>query len=223
MKKLFLFIIIFCFYSISPHLVHGQSTNLQLALVYYHTPEELQTIFSTSTNVLEFLEGEDIASPVLLGLFSESQISTLRERSKYRIVLVDTNADLSRYVLLWHPQEDKGHLLEIYGTIIALSPKHTLVKLDEGKSFSHEGVGAEFFETPLTLEPIATPLPREELGTANPPTPTEKKVTPPKTSSSPFLFIMFAVILVVAGVIGVAVWIKKRKTRMEKEVNYPLQ
>lgn len=190
--------------------VDAQSSPV-LVISEYESVNELQELFSKSTRVLTYLNSSEMETGVFLGLVTEENIDFLK-KDEYNIRILDTSPSIDRYILLYHPQKNKGDLLSDLGEINQITPHFTLLKLDEGKEFVHDGVGVEFFENPflagISPPPNATPvLPQSENITP------VLQQEPASEGSENGIILVLAITLTVLIIFGLGViwYIKKRK------------
>lgn len=184
---------------------HAQSLS-KLAVVEYKDTQELNKLFPISQRVLVYLNGEDFETGIFLALVTDENIVSIKEQ-KFDVTIVDENPDLDRYILLYHPQINKSDVLKDLGEVRQITPHHTLLKLDEGKEFLHEGAGVEFFENPflegITPPPNATPvLPQ-----------TVNKGKPVARADSNIVILLISILITVllgAGV-GAFLYLKKKR------------
>lgn len=188
--------------------VQAQSIS-SLVAVEYEGVEQLNELFPYSSRVLLYLNAEDFDAAIFLALMTDENIQKI-QKLNYRVSIIDESPDLERYVVLYHPMDNQGDLLKEFGDVKQITKRHTLLHLHEGKEFSHEGVGAQFFESPflenITPPPLATPvLPIT--------TTTDKKEDSRRysTNSNGLILLISIVITLFAGFIIGVIWYIKRK------------
>lgn len=183
--------------------VSAQSTE-KLVIVEYKDTKELNELFPFSQRVLAYLNGENFETGIFLALVTDQDIESITEKN-YSLEILDESPDIDRYVLLYHPLKDKASLLRELGEVNSVTPHHTLLKLDEGKEFTHEGVGVEFFENPflegITPPPNATPVLPETTNNS------EKS----DQTNTGILLIAIVLTLVLGVGLGVYLYLKKKK------------
>lgn len=204
MKKLKLLLILFALLIVFVQRANAQSEPLSIVAVEYQTRDDIDFLFQNSTQVLEYLEGIEITTPTFLSLVTPEQKNAIQSKG-YKIRVIEENADIERFVLLYNPQPDQSEKLRPFGEPIAIGSHYTLLKLPVGGEFTHEGEGARFFDIPFskiispptlrtkTAEPIPTPTTSEKDGQYYKP-----------------LLIGGIVFIVIAIVIGVILWLKRR-------------
>lgn len=137
--------------------VFAQTNNLLLAVTPYKTREDLDFLFSQSTQVLEYLEGEDVESPIFLSVINEPQ-KVMYINKGFIPRIIDNNTDIPRYVLLYHPRENQSQKLLELGEVFPISKHYTLLKTLPNKPFTHEDAGLEFFDVPFSKIIVPPPL-----------------------------------------------------------------
>lgn len=192
----------------------AQTTNLLLAVTPYKTRADLDILFSQNTQVLEYLEGEDVEEPLFISLINESQKLMLLNKG-FNPKIYDTNTDIARYTLLYHPKENQFQNLSTLGEVFVLSNHYALLKSFSGKQFEHEGVAAQFFDIPFSKIISPPPLrtktvltPTAALSITSIPTPTIAK----ESTSSPKSGILILLTIIIM-VIGVSAFFILKKTR----------
>lgn len=191
MKKLFVALILL--FLITPSVLAQEP--LMLATTRYQTYTDLQNIFTTSTRVLNYLEGEDIEAPFALFLLTENQRLTLANMG-FDLTIIDPDAEITTYILLYHPLPDQANKLTLQGSIYPLSRHVTLLKLPPGEEFVHEGVASEFFEMPFQERVL---LPTIQTKRLEPNMATRLPATQELRQSSRYLLLVLSTILVILG------------------------
>lgn len=145
------------------HAAYATEGTLNLVVVPYATPNELDVLFEHSQRPLEYLDGEDVSTTLFIGLFTRSQLETLT-RSGLHPEVLDTDPDMTRYVYLYNALPDSASILSSYGDVFVLSPHHTLLKLASGVAFEHTKETSNFHVVPIPsslarpIKKIASPL-----------------------------------------------------------------
>lgn len=213
MKKIIILLLIFIAGCFNVQSVLAQVTDLYLVVVPYQTREDLDILFFNSTRTLQYLDGEDIPKPTFMALLTKDQEQILTSQG-YEVKIIDTNTDLSRYILLSNHQKDQSSLLRSLGEVTVISPYLTLLKIPAGQTFIHEGDAIMFDIVPWPEKSIPTPLYRTKTitGTDQPePTATATTPTPIKTAENPL--ISFLPILAIVGfvIIVLIILVLKKK------------
>ncbi|MDO8270110.1 MAG: hypothetical protein Q7T54_05590 [Candidatus Levybacteria bacterium] len=207
MNKIIVSIIVFVVFCISfTGGVQAQSQKI-LGVVTYVTHEDLLFIFQNTDRTLVYLDGESVEEPTFVGIFTSLQ-KDLIEKRNLKFKTIDENVNIAKYVMLYNPIPDQGSKLGSLGKSTQFTKKFTLLKLSEGKEFTHEGVGGEFFEVPflegITPPPNATPV--------EPLTVQDKPVEMKKVESSNIIIIV-GIVLGLIAVVGFGLYLlySKRK------------
>lgn len=198
--------------------VFAQESKMLLLVTSYKTRDHLDVLFAQSTQVLEYLEGKDVEQPIFLSIATDKQRQNLLLAGLNPRIL-DRDADISRYILLYHPSPNQTNKLEDQGEPIALSKHYTLLTLPYGKSFVNEGVAAEFFEIPFS-DVIVTPFLRTKR--AQELSPTFVQVTPSAVVLKPefnLWFLLFSLYLI-AYPITVALLYREMDKRKMFDTSY---
>lgn len=178
----------------------------KITLVEYENTADLNRLFPLSQRVLAYLNGEDFETGIVLAIMTEENIKAV-EGQNYSVEILDDNSNIDRYVLLYHPLKNKSDLLKDFGDAKQITPNHTLLKLAENKEFTHEGVGAQFFENPflegITPPPNATPVLPQTVNDGKPATESERNAV--------ILVISIVITLLFGAGIGAFLYLKKRK------------
>ena len=126
--------------------------------VNYQTREDLDILFTNSSRVLEYLDGEDVEKPLFLAMVTDSQMENIAA-ANLPITVIERDASLGRFVLLYHPKPDQSGILEgMAERVIPISQHYTLVKYSEGKTFEHTGPASSFFDIPFAEVVVTPPL-----------------------------------------------------------------
>lgn len=204
--KIFNFLLFFpIFYLLSSllGLVFAQPSRYFLSAIPYQTREDLDFLFSQSSRVIDYLEGEGVEEPIFLTIITEPQRQNLMSKD-FKIKVLDglnNLNDINNYTLLYHPQPDQSNLLSNRGKILVVSPHYTLLKTTPEKPFKHEGEAAKFFIIPFAKE-IVTPPYRTK--TIVPPTKPPLPLITPTPLPSPLIktvFVSLFLSLIISGVI----------------------
>lgn len=181
-----------------------------LAVTVYYTREDLDILFEQSTQVLDYLDGDDLDQAVALSLVTEPQRKAIFDAGLNPNIL-DPDVNLSRYVYLFSNKPNDSEQLAYLGDVFPVTQYHTLVRLSPGTSFVQEGPVAAFQIIPLSKTVVTPPL-RTKLA----PSPiASPSVTTPvqKPSLSPSYLTVGAIVFVVITVILVFfVWYGKKKS-----------
>lgn len=157
MKKIFilaLFLILTLLFV--PRQTNAAVTKGIMIVTPYRTNKEMDLLFSQSTRVIVDLEPEGSNPKSLISLVNISQKNIIESKGlKPRVI--DSNADLDSYVLLYNPKPDQDKVLASYGEPIIISRYYTLLKISQGKEFAFEGPIVKFFNIPF-LENIQKPI-----------------------------------------------------------------
>ncbi len=182
---------------------YAQENGGILVVTVYETREDIDILFENSLRVLEYLEGVDVEEPIFLSLVSDQQIKNLQDNNLDPQV-IDDNADLDSYILLYNPLENQGEKLSGFGEPIEISKHYTLLKLSPGQEFSHEGEGVAFFDIPFQ-EVVVTPPLRTKTATEAIDVATENE-----QSINPVIFVILAIVIVGLG-IGAFFFIRNKR------------
>ncbi len=172
------------------------------------TEQDRTNVFENSTQVLDYLEGDDIEQPVILFTATDDQFDLLRSKG-VRPELIEKQANLSNYVYVYHPAANKAPLLSKYGTVYAITSHHTLVKISNPDTFEFTGELVQFSRLPLGQE-VEKPIYVDGSKSA------ELDLKNVKWAPAPFswknLFYILSPLIFIAVIAG-TVWylIKKRK------------
>ncbi len=205
-KLIKILLLVFIFLTIFSGSVSAQTKKI-LGVVSYVTHEDLLFLFQNTDRTLVYLDGESVEKPTFVGIFTGSQRDVIEKRN-LKFNAVDENVTISKYVLLYNPIPDQGKKLDIFGEPNQFTKKFTLLKLHDGKEFTHEGAGGEFFEVPflegITPPPNATPVePVLKVSQA----PSEK----PVGNANTFLIVIVFVLIIGAAVCTFLFLKKKNK------------
>ncbi|OGH39101.1 MAG: hypothetical protein A3B44_03315 [Candidatus Levybacteria bacterium RIFCSPLOWO2_01_FULL_38_21] len=128
--------------------IFAQEVNLLLSVTPYTTRDDTDFLFSQSTKVLAYLEGEEVKEPLFLSLITEQQRKNFINKG-FNPKILDYSTDISRYALFYHPKPNQSAKLQAFGEVIPVSSYYTLLKTPVGVTLAHEGVIAEFFDVPF--------------------------------------------------------------------------
>lgn len=203
-KLIKILLLAFVFFTIFSGSVSAQTKRI-LGVISYVTHEDLLFLFQNTDRTLVYLDGESVERPTFVGIFTNSQRDLIEKRN-LKFNVIDENVNLSKYVMLYNPIPDQGKKLDFLGEPIQFTKKFTLLKLHNGKEFTHEGIGGEFFEVPfledITPPPNATPIePILKVSQAPP----EK----PVSNANAFL-IVIVFVLIIGAAVGVFLFLKRK-------------
>lgn len=208
MKRLTVLILILVFLlSFVTKVAVAQSASLSIVSIEYQTREDIDFLFANSEQVLEYLEGIEIEKPTFLSLATEEQINTIKGKG-YMVKILEKNANIDRFVLLYNPQPSQAAKLKPYGEPIIISSHYTLLKMPEGHEFTHEGESGRFFDIPFS-KIISPPPLRTKTVLEIAPSQSEKRDIIGDNRSAILIFVVF--LLVVSGASGYIIWRKKRQ------------
>lgn len=205
MKKILLIIIVLLTFFAFRESTYAQVKTGKLAITVYEDREDLDVLFENSLRVLEYLEGVDVEEPLFISLVDDLQIKNIQDNN-LKPEVIDENADIDSYILLYHPQENQGERLAGFGNPIQISKHYTLLKLFPGQQFSHEGEGGTFFDIPFQ-EVIVTPPLRTKTATE-----AIDSGYQDDQRINPFIAIVILFVLIAIGA-GAFIYIRKRKNK----------
>lgn len=192
----------------------AQSSNFYLSVIPYQTREDLDILFSQSTRVLDYFEGEGVEKPIFLTIITEPQRQNLLDKGfKIRIVDSLNNLnDISNYTLLYHPKPNQSNLLTNLGKVFVVSKHYTILKTTPDKPFKHEGVAAKFFVIPINNQVVTPPYRTKTIIPTQKPSPsfTPLLIHPLFSGKTVLLSLFFT--LLISGVSYL--WLKKRKKKI---------
>ena len=199
--------------------VKGTSSDARIfALIYYTDLPDLDFLFDNTTTSIDYLQGDDIDRPFFLGLFTEGQIASVKNKG-YGVRIIDENVDINRYAFVFHPDKNQGAKLQPYGEVFEASPQHFLIKMKPGEEFTHNGVLGEFFDLPLP-QGISKPPFRTVTITIAP----EPSAEPPAPSVQPKvqkaqnnLVLIILTVVFISIILGAVVFIIRAK-RAQNEI-----
>jgi len=217
---LFVIFVLFTFFASAVRSV-AQEVLPMLVVVSYESREDIDFLFANSTRVLEYLEGEDVEKPILLSLVSTGQYESIKEEG-YEISIIDQSADITSYVLLYHPVEDQSILLaDEYRVVIPISKHYVFIKLAPNQEFSHTGAAAAFFDIPFS-EVVVTPPLRTKEAAIPTSAPATAPVEPIKTQTILLPIIVGLLIFVPIVIFAIIIIIKrKQKSKIVNESVLP--
>ncbi len=186
--------------------VTAQRPGLFIVAVDYQTRDDIDFLFENSSQVLEYLEGIDIDRPTFLSIVTDQQKNTIKSKG-YNLKILEENADVNRFVLLYNPQPDQSEKLRPFGDPIVISAHYTLLKMPIGKEFTHEGESGRFFDIPFST--IISPPPLRTK------TATEVVIVSEQNqfnnNNLPVILLIIFFVLVLG--IGIYIYIKKRREK----------
>lgn len=197
--------------------VNAQVTREILLVTPFKTEKDFDILFPQSMRVLAYLEGENVEEPLFLSLSNATQKEIL-EKNAFKPRLIDANADINRYVLLYSPLENQEVKLAPFGEPIKILKHYTLLKLPVGATGDAYMSAGAFFKNPF-LENIQKP-PKETpvmpkftpIVTATPITPTA-----PKSDNNTIIIVGGVVlVLVLAGGVGAYIFLKRKKQQVNE-------
>lgn len=195
--------------------VFAQSPNYFLSVIPYQTREDLDVLFTQSSRVIDYLEGEGIEEPIFLSIITEPQRQNLTNKNfKIRVLDSLNNLnDISNYTLLYHPQPDQSNLLINLGKVFVVSKHYTILKSSPEKPFVYQGAAAKFFIIPFAKVVVTPPYRTKTIVPTKPPLPSPPAGGPAK---SPFpliktIFVSLILSLIIIGVVYLFFQSRKKK------------
>lgn len=188
-------------------------TKLNFITADYSTRDDLDVLFANSTRVLNYLEGRDVEKPFMLALVTDTQKDILTGKG-YRLTVIDPNAEIERYQLLYSPFENSTAALKGVGeSVIPLSKHYILIKFAPGQFYSDENAKGDYFKIGFP-EVVATPPLRTKEALSTPtPTPVKAASVPKETKKfSDIIYVIPGLLfLILLGLITFILIMKKRK------------
>lgn len=193
MNRLYMFSIVLGLFIFSCAQAVAQQTPSMLILTPYTSDAQFGEIKTYSSRILDFYSDEP---RLVLSLTSQVDIERLTRRG-LKAEILDRDADISRYVYLYHKTPNQASRLSGLGEIFAITPYYTLLKLPPEAIFRHEGAASEFFVLAFPETFISSPTGEK---------PDASSVTVPalQSSASRFQPLLLFVIGALAG--GVTAW-----------------
>jgi len=205
-QKLVPLLILFIISLFVPKLSFAQDSSLMLVVTEYETRDDIDFLFENSTRVLEYLEGVDVDRPLFLSLISPEQ-KEIYIKNGFNPEIIDENADIERFVLLYNPRPDQSEKLKPYGEPIIISSHYTLLKMTVGAEFTHEGESGRFFDIPFS-QIISSPPLRTKTATELTPAPIQEGALPGQAQ----WIIIGVIVLVVIIILTIFIlWYRKKK------------
>lgn len=189
--------------------IESQPTGLSMLIVDYKNLEDIKFLFENSSRVLGYFEDVDGGEPFFMMLATLEQQKIIADKN-FVVRVVDSNATLSDYILLYNHQVDQSEKLTPYAKVTRLSPHYTLINVPSGKDFDPHSIpdAVEFGPVPF-LEEISPP---PQVNTANDAPTATPEVSQNKPDNSQLLLIVLSAsgVLLLVSVAGF-IWLRKRK------------
>lgn len=212
MKKIFLIIIILFFFFTAK--ANAQVTRGVLLVTPFKTEADFDILFPQSTRVLAYLEGIRVEEPLFISLSTIIQKENL-EKNGFKPRVIDENADLSRYVLLYSQTENQESSLTTIGEPIKILKHFVILRLPVGKVDSFEMTYGVYDKMPfldnIQKPPKETPVQPETITKISPIPITEKN----PSSGLPLLLISGVLGVVFVVIFVVVLFIIKRKKQLQ--------
>lgn len=141
MNRLYILAIVLGLFIFSCAKAIAQQTPSMLILTPFTSDAQFEEIQTYSSRILDFYTEEP---RLVLSLTSQPDMEQLTRRG-LKVEILDRDADISRYVYLYHKTPNQASRLSGLGEIFAITPYHTLLKLPQEAIFRHEGAASEFF------------------------------------------------------------------------------
>lgn len=195
-------------------MIFAEETNLLLAVTPYSTRDDIDILFANSQKTLIYLSGEDLEQPLFISLINKDQEKILTDKG-FKPRILDNNTNLSRYTLLYSPQEDQFNELKNQGEIFQIAKHYAFLKSPPNKPFEHTGEAAKFFDIPFPPVVIPPPLRTKTVST---PTPSLTVKSAPiskiinEKPSNYMIFISLIILILIASGITFVLIKKKQPT-----------
>jgi hypothetical protein len=168
-----------------------------LSVMPFNNRADLDVLFAHSNRVLEYLTVGD-SHPLFLAIITDEQKQYL-ENKNFKVKIIESNPDLTRYILLRHPLPDQSNKLIPYGEVTPLTRQYTLLKIPPGQEFIHEGVRGEFFDIRIDDTIVTPPFRTKTITTI--PTATQIVAKSKATPQPMFLILIIVVILITLSIL----------------------
>jgi hypothetical protein len=182
-------------------LVFAQPHGYFLSVIPYQTREDLDVLFTQSSRVLDYFEGEGVEEPIFLSIITEPQRQNLINKN-FKVNILDSLNnlnDIESYTLLYHPQPDQSKLLTNLGKVLVVSKHYTILKTTSEKPFKYEGEVAKFFIIPFAKQVVTPPYRTKTIMPTKPPQPTIVPIKKPSLIKT--IFVSFLLSLVITGAV----------------------
>jgi len=216
-------LIIFFWLTFMSGTVFAQNNNLVVAVVPFEEERELVYLHSRSTHPMDYFIGDNVLSPVYLGMFTNEQISEL-EMTGYKPEIIDTNpGDLKQYYVAYSINSDNPvSILEgkpDFEVTKQLSDNTMILKIPSGRDIRNlPSIDLRIFEVKRYSFDLVLAESVKELAVQNSPTQTEQAPDamnmPAETEGMSVKTLSIVVLLI--GAVIITFYIFKRNHKKNK-------